>query len=286
MLKGTNMAQRNPVIFSLRDMITAGGNCRQNRTNSTLNREEVDKFAAMSSDWWNPRGVCAPLHSMNRLRVPLIREGLLNSFPDLETPLTSDKPLTGLSILDVGCGAGLLSEQLARVGAKVTGLDACQENIEAAKEHAELDPSLSGRLEYVCSTVEEHRENMGEEFQYDGVVASEVIEHVDRPDMFVSSCAELLKPGGCFFVTTINRTTRSWLVAIIGAEYVARVLPLGTHSWDKFLTPEEVTSMVERVGLVTRRSCGMRYLPVANTWHWTRDHSVNFALQAVKPDME
>lgn len=246
---------------------------------STYNQAEVDKFSAMSSDWWNPSGVCAPLHSFNKLRIPLVRDGLISSglVPESENPAT---PLANTNILDVGCGAGIVSEPLARLGATVTGIDACQQNIEVARHHSNLDPGIEDRLNYLCTTVEEFRERDGD--KYDAVVASEVIEHVDNPNIFVNNCAELLKPGGSLFITTLNRTTRSWLLAILGAEYILGLLPKGTHSWDKFLTPEEVTDMVEKAGLVTRQTSGMSYIPVVNSWCWTQDHSVNYMLQAVK----
>jgi len=251
-----------------------------NRANSTLNQNEVDKFTAMSSDWWNPHGVCKPLHSMNRLRVPLVRDCLVNSGISNVHLAHTDTPLRGLKILDVGCGAGILSEALARIGAEVTAIDACPENIEVAKAHAELDESLSDNLKYICTTVEEHVDTVEDE--YDAIVASEVIEHVNNPDTFVRKCTEVLKTDGSFFLTTINRSSRSWLLAIVGAEYVLGLLPKGTHDWDKFLKPNEVSDMLNSAGCQTRLVHGMLYLPVVNKWSWIPDNSVNYALHAVK----
>jgi len=251
-----------------------------NRANSTLNQNEVDKFTAMSRDWWNPHGVCKPLHSMNRLRVPLVRDCLVNSGISNVHLAHTDTPLRGLKILDVGCGAGILSEALARIGAEVTAIDACPENIEVAKAHAELDESLSDNLKYICTTVEEYVDTVEDE--YDAIVASEVIEHVNNPDTFVRKCTEVLKTDGSFFVTTINRSSRSWLLAIVGAEYVLGLLPKGTHDWDKFLKPNEVSDMLNSAGCQTRLVHGMLYLPVVNKWSWIPDNSVNYALHAVK----
>jgi len=253
-------------------------------SDSTVNRQEVDKFKAMSSDWWNPSGVCKPLHSMNTLRIPLIREGLLQSVLASPEYQDTDKPLTGLKILDVGCGAGIISEQLARIGASVVGIDACEENIEAAREHADLDPGLDTNLKYYCHTVEQHLENL--EDCYDAVVASEVIEHVENQQIFIRKCIEAIKPDGSIFVTTINRTSRSWLLAIVGAEYVLGLLPRGTHQWEKFVQPSELCRMVETEGCHTRSVQGMLYVPWANVWKWFPDCSVNYAFHAVKSKEE
>ena len=252
------------------------------RVMSTLNQDEVHKFSAMSYDWWNPNGVCKPLHTMNRLRVPLVRDSLVNSGLSNLHLAHSDTPLKGLKILDVGCGAGILSEALARIGAEVTAIDACPENIEAAKSHAELDESLSENLKYICTTVEDHVETVDD--VYDAIVASEVIEHVDNPGMFVHKCSQVLKTGGSFVITTINRSTRSWLLAIVGAEYVLGLLPKGTHDWAKFLTPAEVSGMLGEAGCQSRLVHGMLYIPGINKWSWIPDTSVNFAIQAVKKD--
>jgi len=249
---------------------------------STLNQDEVDKFSAMSLDWWNPHGVCKPLHSMNRLRVPLVRDSIVNSGLSNIHLAHSDTPLKGLKILDVGCGAGILSEALARIGAEVTAIDACPQNIEVAKSHAQQDESLSDNLKYVCTTVEEHVETVNDE--YDAIVASEVIEHVDNPGVFVNKCSQVLKSGGSFIVTTINRSTRSWLLAIVGAEYILGLLPIGTHDWFKFLTPTEVSGMLDEAGCQTRLVHGMLYIPGVNKWSWISDNSINYAIHAVKKE--
>jgi len=250
------------------------------RQASTLNSQEVDKFRAMASDWWNPDGVCKPLHSMNRLRIPLIRDGLINTNMTNPDMIGTDTPLLGTKILDVGCGAGIVAEQLARVGAEVTGLDAAQENIEAARLHMQGDDSIADRLTYKCMTLEDHAASCGE--AYDAVVASEVIEHVENPASFVGLCSSVVKQNGSCFFTTINRNTRSWLAAVVGAEYILGLLPKGTHDWNKFVTPQELEEMLEEAGCRTRLVHGMFYIPGVNKWTWVGDTGVNYALQSVK----
>lgn len=247
---------------------------------STLNSHEVDKFRAMASDWWNPGGVCKPLHSMNRLRIPLIRDGLINTKITDPELVNSATPLLGTKILDVGCGAGIVAEQLARIGAEVTGLDAAQENIEAAKIHMQGDETIARRLTYKCSSLEDHASSCGE--IYDAVIASEVIEHVENQSAFVNLCASLVQQNGSCFFTTINRNNTSWLAAVICAEYVLGLLPKGTHDWNKFVTPQELEELLEGAGCRTRLVHGMFYIPGINKWQWIGDTRVNYALQAVK----
>ena len=192
----------------------------------------------------------------------------------------TDKPLQGVRILDVGCGAGMLSEALARIGADVTGIDACHDNIEAAKHHAEAAGDSLGNLRYICTSVEELAETGPE--SYDAVVASEVVEHVANPEMFVAVMAGLARARGSVFLTTLSRTRLSWLVAILGAEYVAGLLPRGTHDWDKFIRPQSLCAMLETQGCHTRLVHGMLYNPLTNAWSWCPNTSVNYALHAVR----
>ncbi|KAG7171581.1 Ubiquinone biosynthesis O-methyltransferase COQ3-like [Homarus americanus] len=214
------------------------------RSKSTYIEEEVAKFRAMADSWWDLQGDCKPLHSLNRLRVSLIREGLVQSRITKQEYIDGPRPLTGLKILDVGCGGGILCEPLARLGARVVGLDAAKENISVARLHADKDPRVSQNIEYIYGTIEEHAENIDD--KYDAVVASEVLEHVDAIDLFINTCADTIKPGGSIFLTTINKTTFSWVGAIVIAEYMLHLLPTGTHDWNKFVTRQDLLFLLEK----------------------------------------
>jgi len=241
----------------------------------------------MMNDWWDPvKGSAVGLHSMNDLRVPLVRDGLIQT---RRVNQTSDhqlgpEPLAGTRILDVGCGGGILSESLARLGAQVVGIDATTDAVKTAQAHLEKDQLLKGRVTYINGTVEDYLAKMSEpEKKFDAVVASEVIEHVENPSMFVKTCSDLLMDGGSMFVTTINRTTRSYLGAILVAEYTLRLLPVGTHDWNKFITPDEMQRWMRDAGCTKVRLVhGMFYLPFVNKWNWIPDTSVNYAVHAVK----
>jgi len=244
---------------------------------STLNPEEVKKFEAIAAEWWNLNGPSKGLHSMNGLRVPFVTETLTK----MGKTQPNDKPLEGVKIIDIGCGGGILSEALARLGASVTGLDPCVPNIEAAKAHASKDPNGLPNLQYLPMTSEDFLSQHNGPL-FDAVVASEVIEHVDNTQQFVDTCSKLTVDGGSLFFTTINRTTRSWLGAIIAAEYILHLLPTGTHDWNKFITPKELTDMIDATGCDVRAVHGMFYVPGLNKWSWFPDTSVNYALHAIK----
>lgn len=272
------------VTFKYRTMAkTASSNETNSSKDSTLNPEEVDKFRQMG-DWWDPKGPAQGLLSMNSLRVPFIKDGLTKSGRCPNLNKNAIEPLSGLRILDVGCGPGLLSESLARIGAEVTGIDAAEENIECARQHASKDQLVAGRVNYICSTVESFVQDNPDIVKFDAVVASEVIEHVDNPQHFVATCSSVIDEGGSFFLTTINRTQRSYLGAIVAAEYLLRLLPTGTHDWNKFITPQELESMLKNSGFSFRVRLlhGMFYFPFIDKWTWIPDTGVNYALHAVK----
>jgi len=248
---------------------------------STLNEEEVNKFRAMADNWWDPHGDCKPLHSLNKLRVSLIRNNLIQSGIVDPSLVNGPQPLTGLNILDVGCGGGILCEPLARLGANVTGIDAAQENISVAEIHAQRDYRVTKNVNYICGTIEEHSD-FCKDIKYDAVIASEVLEHVDQPEVFIHTCAEMIKPGGSLFLTTINKTYTSWIGAIAIAEYALHLLPPGTHNWEKFIPRQDLLYMVEKSKCQPRSVQGMAYNPVNNQWCWVSNTSISYAVHAIK----
>ena len=240
---------------------------------ATLDREEIARFSALAEEWWNPEGKFRPIHKLNPMRRDFIIDRAARHFGrDPE----DEKPLAGLSVLDVGCGAGLLCEPLAERGAAVTGIDATARNIEIARLHA----AKSG-LEI------DYRHGLAEHLveapkRFDVVLNMEVIEHVADPARLMRDCGDLVAPGGLMIVATLSRTLRAYLLAIVGAEYVLRWLPKGTHDWRRFLKPEEIRAMVEPQGLETQEITGVSFNPIADRWRLSRDTSVNYMLRARK----
>ncbi|XP_014601874.1 PREDICTED: ubiquinone biosynthesis O-methyltransferase, mitochondrial isoform X1 [Polistes canadensis] len=247
------------------------------RFGSTIDPKEIEFFEKMSNDWWDPNGHLFLLHQFNRNRIQFVRDGLANTgIIKGDTNL----PLKGTKILDVGCGGGILSEPLARIGAEVTGIDTSLQLIDVAKKHALLDSDLLGKLNYVQTTVENFEKENKE--KYDAVVASEVIEHVIDPQLFLKCCSAIVKPGGSLFITTPNRTLLSWLSVIIAAEYILKYVPMGTHEWNKFISPEEVQRLLEIYGLKTKLIHGLIYNPLKHEWIWSSNTSMFYALHAFK----
>ena len=241
---------------------------------STVNDAEVAKFTAMAEEWWDPKGKFRPLHKFNPVRLAYIRDHLIRHFG---RDAQSIRPFEDLKILDVGCGGGLLCEPLTRLGAKVTGIDAAERNIAIASIHAEK----SGLpIDYRAAT-SEALVAAGEKF--DVVLNMEVVEHVDNVPLYMKSCADLVTPGGLMFTATLNRTARSWALAIVGAEYVLRWLPRGTHDWKKFLTPEEINAQLRRNGLKVIDQTGVSYNPLADEWRASSDMGVNYMVLAERP---
>jgi 2-polyprenyl-6-hydroxyphenyl methylase/3-demethylubiquinone-9 3-methyltransferase len=243
-------------------------------TDTTIDEAEVKKFTAMAEDWWDPTGKFKPLHAINPVRLQVIRDAALAHF---KRDTRVRRPFEGLSLLDIGCGGGLASEPMARLGFTVTGIDVVDRNLAIAKLHTEQS-GLS--IDYRLGTVEALAA-AGERF--DVILNLEVVEHVDNVPLYLRSCAALLAPGGLMVSSTINRTARALALAVIGAEYVLRWLPRGTHDWNKFLTPEELTTLLERNGLDVTTRTGVVYNPLADAWRQSSDMSVNYMLVASKP---
>ena len=242
---------------------------------SSIVSEEVARFDALGDKWWDPEGPMAPLHRINPVRIGWARDLIARHFK-LETPVGA--PLAGVDLLDVGCGAGLFAEPLARLGANVVGLDPAPAAIEAARQHAE---ETGVRLAYRMGTVEALAE---ERRPFDVVCAMEVVEHAADPRRFVATAASLVKPGGLFLASTINRTPRSFALAIVGAEYVLRWLEPGTHHWEQFVTPIELTGFARAAGLRRRSLRGMVYDPFRRDWRLSSDTGVNYLFASTKAD--
>ncbi|XP_046644393.1 ubiquinone biosynthesis O-methyltransferase, mitochondrial-like isoform X2 [Daphnia pulicaria] len=248
---------------------------------STLSENEIQKFSKMANEWWDVNGPFSGLHSLNKLRVPFIRNGICSHQKSAVVNNSPTSPLAGCSILDVGCGGGILSTSLGRLGASVTGLDPSEENTAAASLHA--NKMRLQNVTFEVNTIEHFQAlNTSLSTTFDAVVASEVIEHVENPKFFIQTCTELLKPGGSLFITTLNRTPASWALAICGAEYILNVVPRGTHDWNKFITPDELIDYINSSGCQLRQICGMAYNPFMNKWKWSRTTSVNYAVHATK----
>ena len=240
---------------------------------SSVDPREVERFARMAAKWWDPRGPMAPLHKLNPVRVGYIRDRATEQF-GRDPKLIGC--LKGLRILDIGCGAGILSEPLARLGADMVGIDPAAENIEAARLHA----GESGvAVDYRATTAESLAE-AGERF--DVVLAMEVVEHVVDVPAFVATCAAMVKPGGLLVMATLNRTLKSFALAIVGAEYILRWLPRGTHQWDKFVKPEELEMAIEDADLRVIGERGVIYNPLADRWQLSSDMDVNYMLAAAR----
>ena len=237
--------------------------------------EEVARFDALGEAWWDADGPMAPLHRVNPIRIGWARDLIVRHFK-LDAP--AGLPLKGVSLIDIGCGAGLFAEPLARLGADVVGIDPARAAIEAALSHAE---DTGARLAYRAATVEDMA---AEERRFDVVSAMEVIEHAADPKLFVATAGSLVKPGGLFLASTLNRTLKSFALAIVGAEYVLRWLEPGTHRWEQFVTPIELTAFARAAGLRRLSLRGMVYDPFRREWRLSSDTGVNYLFAATKPN--
>ncbi|MBC8035934.1 MAG: bifunctional 2-polyprenyl-6-hydroxyphenol methylase/3-demethylubiquinol 3-O-methyltransferase UbiG [Rhizobiales bacterium] len=239
----------------------------------SLDPAEVEKFSRLAAEWWNPKGKFGVLHVFNPVRLQYIKEQVCARFA--RDPFDR-RPFTGLRFLDIGCGGGLLTEPVARLGAEIVGVDPSEKNIRTAQVHAE-EQELA--IDYRAGTAEDLAA-AGE--QFDVILNMEVIEHVAGPQAFVRVCASMLKPSGLMFVATINRTLKSFGLAIIGAEYVLGWLPKGTHQWEKFITPGELKGWLGENGVVVKEESGVAYSPLKNEWRRSRDMAVNYMVVGMR----
>ena len=238
---------------------------------NTINKKEIEKFSQIAEEWWNPTGKFKPLHKFNPIRISYIKNNIVKTFKIKN----KKKPLKKISILDVGCGGGLLSEPMTRLGANVVGLDASGKNINVAKIHA-LKNNL--KIKYLCASPENYKTTN----KFDVILNMEIIEHVEDVDFFLKSCSKLLKKNGIMFVATLNKTLKSYLFAILGAEYVLRWLPIGTHEWDKFVKPEELIKILEKYNLNLDEISGLQFDLIKNLWELSSDNSVNYIAKFIK----
>jgi len=233
--------------------------------NNTLDKKEIEKFSKIAEEWWNPTGKFKPLHKFNPIRIKYIKDNLINDF-DL---INKKKPLDGLKILDIGCGGGLLSEPMARLGARVTGIDPVKRNIEIAKHHlkrSKLD------IKYFNFSPEKFKSNN----KYDVILNMEIVEHVENVDFFIKQSAKFLKKSGIMFIATLNQTLKSYLFAIVGAEYILKWLPIGTHDWQKFIKPAELITICKKSSLNLKSLDGISFNPIIDKWNISVDKSVNY----------
>ena len=239
---------------------------------TTINREEIQKFSRMADEWWDVNGKFKPLHMFNPVRIEYITENIKSYYKIKKAKISF---LEGLNILDIGCGGGLMSEPIARLGAKVTGIDASEKNINVAKLHSEK----SGlKINYFKSSPE----NLDQSEKFDVILNLEIVEHVDNLNFYIKSCKKLLKKNGLMFTATLNRSFTSYIKAIIGAEYILRWLPIGTHDWNKFIKPEELEKLLNQEKFSTIDLKGLSFNPFTNKWKKSNDLSVNYIICSLK----
>ena len=232
---------------------------------NTINKEEIEKFSRIAEEWWDPEGKFKPLHKFNPIRISYIKNNIVESFK-LEN---KEKPLENIKILDIGCGGGLLSEPFKRLGAEIVGIDASTKNINVAKLHAKKN---NLNIKYHCTSPE----NFKTDIKFDVILNMEIIEHVEDVDFFLKSCAKLLRKNGIMFVATLNKTLKSYLFAIIGAEYILRWLPIGTHEWEKFVKPKDLTDILKKYNFELSSLDGMKFNPIKDDWSLSSYKSINY----------
>ena len=238
---------------------------------NSVNKKEIEKFSKMADEWWDPSGKFKPLHKFNPIRIQYIKENIIGNFK----LKNKKKPLDKINILDIGCGGGLLSEPMTRLGANVTGIDASNKNINIAKHHAKKNKL---KINYIYSSPEKLKIKK----KFDVILNMEIVEHVDDINFFINSCSKLLKKNGLMFVATLNKTLKSYMFAIIGAEYVLRWLPIGTHDWEKFVKPEDLKNILHKNNLKLEKLDGMNFNIIKDEWSLSSDTSINYITKSIK----
>ena len=232
---------------------------------NTINKKEIEKFSKIAAEWWNPNGKFKPLHKFNPIRIKYIKDNIIKKF-NLNS---SNKPLKTINILDIGCGGGLLSEPMSRLGASVVGIDASKKNIEVAKFHAKKNKL---KINYICASPE----ILKIQKKFDVILSMEIIEHVEDINFFIKKSSELLKKNGLMFIATLNKTLKSYMFAIVGAEYILKWLPIGTHDWNKFIKPDELIKITKINNLKLEKLDGMNFDLLTNEWNLSSNNSVNY----------
>ena len=245
--------------------------CQQIISMKTVNKKEIEKFSKIAKEWWNPNGKFKPLHKFNPIRISYIKENIIKTFK-----LNQKKsPLKNIKVLDIGCGGGLLAEPMCRLGAKVTAIDASEKNINVAKLHAKKN---NLKINYICTSPEKLKNDN----KFDVILNMEIVEHVEDINFFLRSCSKLLKKNGIMFVATLNKTLKSYIFAIVGAEYILRWLPIGTHEWEKFVNPDDLIKILKINNIKLDRIDGMKFNVITDKWNISQDKSVNYIAKFIK----
>jgi len=238
---------------------------------NSINKKEIEKFSKIAEEWWDPNGKFKPLHNFNPIRIKYIKENIIKDFKIQ----LSEKPLKKINLLDIGCGGGLLSEPMCRLGANVVGIDASAKNIEVAKFHARKNRL---KIKYKVASPEKLKTKI----KFDVILNMEIVEHVENIDFFIKESTKLLKKNGIMFVATLNKTLKSYAFAIIGAEYILKWLPIGTHDWEKFVKPDDLIKILEKNGLSKKKLDGMKFNILDNSWKVSNDTSINYIVKLKK----
>ena len=238
---------------------------------NSINKKEIEKFSKIAEEWWNPNGKFKPLHNFNPIRIKYIKDNIVKDF-NIKSP---NKPFKNIKILDIGCGGGLLSEPMCRLGASVVGIDASKKNIEVAKFHAKKNKLI---IDYIIASPEKLKTKV----KFDVILNMEIVEHVENINFFINESSKLLKKNGVMFIATLNKTLKSYAFAILGAEYILKWLPIGTHDWEKFVKPNDLINISKKNNLTFKKLDGMKFNILDNSWEISNSTSVNYITKFVK----